>query len=348
MPYTKLDDKWRSNPKLLEAAADPDGGDSAIAMWVAAVSYCNEHLTDGRIRRSAVPTFVRNRKPFRVADALVRAGCWEVDGEDFRVHDFLDWNESREQVLRSRSAAKLRKAAHVAKKERANSRQETESVTPFRTRSSRVPGRDPSVSGTLPSPLLSSPLRSREEEQTPCMSPAGDSPPEPPDPPPESAPAAPRTKPAKVQPSREPKAHERYAEAYAAGMREASGQPFSQPRGKADLVEMATTYARIPGGAAIVGAELLTWFRETAAAYRLACPNGQFQGGYDPAHCLRWLNAGRPDDRGRVFGRPNMRQPPAASEPAWTPQDGSQARAILTATEEEWAAMCAEREGTGT
>ena len=114
MPFTRFDDKWRTNPKLLRAIAKE--GDSAALMWVVGVTYCNDHLTDGRIPREAVSTFVTHKKPLRVAAALVDSGCWEADGDDFLVHDFLDWNDSRATVLAGREATKKRKETWLAKK----------------------------------------------------------------------------------------------------------------------------------------------------------------------------------------------------------------------------------------
>jgi hypothetical protein len=57
---------------------------------------------------------------------------------------------------------------------------------------------------------------------------------------------------------------------------------------------MAVYYAK-RNGVALVGAELLAWFRQTASEYRRArAGSAQFEGGFSPRKCLAWLNAGRP------------------------------------------------------
>lgn len=91
----------------------------------------------------------------------------------------------------------------------------------------------------------------------------------------------------------EPSAHQRYAEAYAAGMSDVTGEPFAPPRGKRDLVDMALL--AIVDGQRLGGDELLTWIRQTAAAYRRARAGAeQFESGFSVERCVKWLNAGRP------------------------------------------------------
>jgi hypothetical protein len=118
----------------------------------------------------------------------------------------------------------------------------------------------------------------------------------------------------------EPKAHERYAHAYADGVRAACGADFPRPRGKAALIDMALAYANgaVPGEK-LTGDALLAWFRETARAFRLAVP-GQFWKGYSPDGCLLWLNAGRPTQAQRVVNGRSHVQQPAEANPFWTAQ----------------------------
>lgn len=125
----------------------------------------------------------------------------------------------------------------------------------------------------------------------------------------------PPSPPPKPKPKRqrgERPAWEGYAAAYAEGMTEAAGQPFAAPRQRADLVQMATTFALGRDGSKLTGDELVAWFRSTAAEYRRRT-EPRFER-YDPAGCLRWLNAGRPDKRDRppaARGAPNVQPAPA-------------------------------------
>lgn len=152
MAWTRLDDNFDTNPKLVRAIGQ--AGDAAGWLWVRAVNYCNRHLTDGRVPRAAVPTLTSHRKPFEVAEALVSTGVFELDGEDYRVHDFLQWNDSREKVLAARAALKARKDAW---NERRRNASDAPPENAFRTRSERVPIAPQRDAGTHPSPLLSDP-----------------------------------------------------------------------------------------------------------------------------------------------------------------------------------------------
>lgn len=125
----------------------------------------------------------------------------------------------------------------------------------------------------------------------------------------------PPSPPPKPKPKRqrgERPAWEGYAAAYAEGMSEAAGQPFAAPRQRTDLVQMARTFAVGRDGGKLTGDELVAWFRATAAEYRRRT-EPRFER-YDPAGCLRWLNAGRPDKRDRppaARGAPNVQPAPA-------------------------------------
>jgi len=112
-----------------------------------------------------------------------------------------------------------------------------------------------------------------------------------------------KEEPAKAPSKAEP-AHIRYASAYAQGQQDAtSGEPFAPPtdsRSREALVKMAVTHGTRETAAGrsdvLRGAELLTWFRETSAAYRRArAAEPDYESGFNPVRCLAWLNAGRPE-----------------------------------------------------
>jgi len=91
-------------------------GPLGIAMQVAALCYCNEHLTDGFIPRAAAATLLDfsglgmrmwNNDTFGagedaawglVVDDLLAAGVWEEDPGGYRLHDFLDYQPSAAEV----------------------------------------------------------------------------------------------------------------------------------------------------------------------------------------------------------------------------------------------------------
>lgn len=122
MPWVRIDENFPHHPKVM--AAGPLG----LAMQVAALCYCNRYLTDGFIPKAVVPTLlnfdglaVRVRHGELVGDGkdatwelvvedLLRAGLWEEVEGGYRIHDYLDYQPSRTEVLAEREAAKERMA----------------------------------------------------------------------------------------------------------------------------------------------------------------------------------------------------------------------------------------------
>ena len=103
MPWGRIDDGFYDHPKL-----DALGRDrlSSVGLHWLAVSWCNRWLTDGAITRERV---VKLGGTARLADVLVAAGLWERDGNDYRIHDFLDFNESKADVEAAREVEREKK-----------------------------------------------------------------------------------------------------------------------------------------------------------------------------------------------------------------------------------------------
>lgn len=96
MPWVKLDDRFPSHRKIALLS------DRAFRLHVSAMCWCAENLTDGHIsdRELALVANVRGVKA--TAKQLEEAGLWDrVDG-GWVVHDYLDYNPSRDQVLAER------------------------------------------------------------------------------------------------------------------------------------------------------------------------------------------------------------------------------------------------------
>jgi hypothetical protein len=103
-----LDDNFPDHPKV-------DGlSDGAFRLQVAGICYAHRHLTDGIIPADKVSRLVPRFKRGYV-DELVRRMVWvELDGGSaYAIHDFLDWNDSREKVeeYRRKQSLKGRKGA---------------------------------------------------------------------------------------------------------------------------------------------------------------------------------------------------------------------------------------------
>lgn len=144
MSYLELDDFILEHPKFVLAA--DRGGSSAIHMWLGLRAYCGQHLTDGDVpkymlRKVSGPERARDRE--HALAVLIEVGLVEDHTDHYQLHDFLDHCRSREQILAARARNRDRQA-----KSRVSNGVTARVVTP---------------AVTLPSPLLSAPLRSRSD-----------------------------------------------------------------------------------------------------------------------------------------------------------------------------------------
>lgn len=113
MSWVRIHDGAMSHPKIVGLI----DWRNPFCVWVWGLSYCQQHLTDGRITKAALP----NKDAVKTAQRLVSLALWHQDGEYFRVHDYLDWNNSRDVISEKRSQARDRarssreRAAHVTR-----------------------------------------------------------------------------------------------------------------------------------------------------------------------------------------------------------------------------------------
>ncbi len=144
MPWVRFDDLFTEHPKIAEV------GGFGIALQVAAVAYCNRNLTDGFVPRSVVPGLVsweridgagvvwtgartsgmqgEDLDNFWIAAQLVAAGIWHDAAtiqqcprcaerwpagqrQGYYIHDYLEYQASREEVLRQRDALRREREA---------------------------------------------------------------------------------------------------------------------------------------------------------------------------------------------------------------------------------------------
>jgi hypothetical protein len=92
MSWAKVDDRANEHPKFIKA------GPKAAWLWTCGLMYCNRQpKKTGRIPKAVLPMLFPGLGK-REAEALVRVGLWEDDGEDYAVHDYHPWNpELREK-----------------------------------------------------------------------------------------------------------------------------------------------------------------------------------------------------------------------------------------------------------
>ena len=111
MAWMRLEVAYIDHPKFLPLSAD------AICLWHEGKSYCEKHLTDGLIPSAAIKTF-RFYTKARMTELTRSIGkkpngrddyapLWEiVSGFGFKMHDYLEHNDCREDALRRMAKAK--------------------------------------------------------------------------------------------------------------------------------------------------------------------------------------------------------------------------------------------------
>lgn len=104
MAWVKLDDGFPQHPKVVEA------GHKAAWLYICSLTYSSSQLTNGHIPRALVGRLTDIPGEKRLAQRLVEVGLWEHTEEGFVIHDYGDYQRTREQVQEQRAAAKRRMA----------------------------------------------------------------------------------------------------------------------------------------------------------------------------------------------------------------------------------------------
>lgn len=130
MTWAKFDDRYPWHRKVRRLS------DAAFRMDVSAVCWCAENLTDGVIEEEHLLLVSDVKNPRKAAAELVRAGRWHDENHACEscpalspgahvIHDYLDYNPTREKVERERESR--RKAGELggraSGRSRANAKQ---------------------------------------------------------------------------------------------------------------------------------------------------------------------------------------------------------------------------------
>jgi hypothetical protein len=107
MPWARLDDSFYDHPKTLALAGrSPAAG----FLHVRAITYCCKHLTDGFFPKSLVETLVPvQRDRDEQLAALIEIGLWYDRGEQYAIHDFQDYQPTKDEVAEKRRKDRERK-----------------------------------------------------------------------------------------------------------------------------------------------------------------------------------------------------------------------------------------------
>jgi hypothetical protein len=104
MTWIRVDDHFADHPKVMALGRDRLSG---LGLWHVAASYSARYLTDGYVPAS----FVKAQAPQRLIARMVEVRLFKVAGENYLLHDWLEYNPSREKVMGERQAAKDRMTA---------------------------------------------------------------------------------------------------------------------------------------------------------------------------------------------------------------------------------------------
>lgn len=108
MAWLRLSDNYVDHPKFFALS------DGAFRLWHESMAYCRRHQTDGLFSFAvmrAFRSFTKSREK-----QLAESGLWDlVPAMGYRIHDYLDWNPSRDEENERRAVSK---AAMRAMRER--------------------------------------------------------------------------------------------------------------------------------------------------------------------------------------------------------------------------------------
>lgn len=105
MPWARMEDGYLGNRKLAGLST------AAICLDLAGIIYSARELRDGLLSNGdvqAIASLIHMRRWPPYADELLHAGRWEATADGYVIHDYLDYQPSRQQVLEERSAAAQR------------------------------------------------------------------------------------------------------------------------------------------------------------------------------------------------------------------------------------------------
>lgn len=111
MAWARIDDRVIDHQKLEDAGDELGKNGYVVALGALAwgVVYCAKSLSDGFLPERALR---RYKVPRNVADAMVKAGLWEISDGGYRVHDYLEWNPTAAEVKEKQAWDRERKALY--------------------------------------------------------------------------------------------------------------------------------------------------------------------------------------------------------------------------------------------
>ncbi len=154
MPWVKLDDQFADHPKIVAC------GPLASWLYVCGLGYCSRLLTDGFIPDGQVRKLADVEDARGLAERLVEVNLWERAEGGYRIHDYHDYQPTREKALATREARAeagsrggKQKASNLLDASQADARPVAkQNSTPYPSRTHPVPLPHPDPVETPPIP----------------------------------------------------------------------------------------------------------------------------------------------------------------------------------------------------
>ena len=137
MSWVRIDDQVGRHQKFLDA------GPAASWLWVLGIAHCQSQLTDGFISDKVLPLIGIPKGYTPLALRLVSVGLFDRVTGGYQVHDYLDFNPPRVQVLQKR-------ADDLARKRGGFPSDSTRNPNGFQTESARNPAGIQTESAQIP------------------------------------------------------------------------------------------------------------------------------------------------------------------------------------------------------
>mgnify|MGYP000039978952 CR=1 FL=1 len=107
MAWARLDDSFYDHPKVMSVwHRRPD----ALGLHMRAIAYCARHSTDGWIHPAVVMALspLQSDREQQV-EVLVEERLWVKEGEQYGIHNYLDYNFSKAEIEKRREEDRKRK-----------------------------------------------------------------------------------------------------------------------------------------------------------------------------------------------------------------------------------------------
>ena len=149
MSWVRIDDKAWAHPKLSSLSGN------AVRLWLWALCWCNQQESDGRIPSSVLRLLGGCG---REAKELVESGLWEEADGGWQVHDYLQYQPSKQQLEKTRTETRERVAAARERRRNAN-------VTPLHASTDLTCNANVTTAPTQPVPTQPNPTQPASERE---------------------------------------------------------------------------------------------------------------------------------------------------------------------------------------